>query len=169
MPVWTPFAHRYLDQGLQKITLYKREGESLLGDAPDFVSCNRWPAHAFEVVLAKGEIGEGGGWPVRAAQGGTFAEETGTPPPDKAGAVIAFLKLQPGFQMPAEWAYRANDACMFRLPVSGAPRRFDAIRMISKVEADPQKRIEDLTRSLGSGIDWGASRLAAYSHATDLT
>ena len=168
VPVWTPFAHRYLEQGLQKITLYKREGKSLLGDAPDFVSHNRWPAHNFDAVLAKGEIGEGGGWPVEATQGGTFAAHSATPTLGENALVIAFLKLRPGSTVLADRLYDADEGCLFAHTVPGAPRRFDAVLLRPRDRADLQAVADGLIGRLGDSLDRDASRIAAYSHATDL-
>ena len=128
LPLWKPFATAYVEQGLARIVLYQRVGPSTVGDAPDFFSRNQWPATAFDHAVAAGRVGEGGGWPVRATQGGTFSGVN----PDACPEVVAvamFALARDRDQVVLERAIANVGAApyIYAPRRAGAPARFEAV------------------------------------------
>ena len=140
VPVWTPVATSFLRDGLAQIALRHRIARGPGPEAPDFISRNRWPSDAFDRAAQAGRIGEGGHWPVRASQGGSYtvAEPADGERDDGAETVIALVPVEPPELSRIDRAERDRDLSVavsaldldhriYRAATSRAPARFDLV------------------------------------------
>ena len=95
IPSWVPFADMFLAQGLEHIVLSERISQRGTGPTYQFISRNEWPRQSFLNTLQSGRIGDGGGGPVRASQGGTFTAAQPVPTQAQPGRekVMALLRI----------------------------------------------------------------------------
>ena len=169
--VWTPFARTYLAQGLSRIVLLQRAGGSVAGNAPGFVSRNVWPAGAFAKAVASGHIGEGGGWPVKATQGGSFEAPPGEGDAAANGrTMLALIKFAAGAGQDALASLgllsgTGRHHTLLASPVPGAPARFDAASEVAAEEGDEAGAARRLSAALSAATHIEAVSLAFYERA----
>jgi hypothetical protein len=70
--VWWPFANSFLGLGLRRIVLASAQVPRSKTLKYQFISRNLWPSAAYAVAVRSNLVGDGGGGPVIADQGGVF-------------------------------------------------------------------------------------------------
>ena len=72
---WGPFANSFLGLGLERIVLAECISSAGANPSYKFISRNEWPETAFSQAVRLGRVGDGGGGPVMALQGGVFSSQ----------------------------------------------------------------------------------------------